>query len=202
MSRPWERSVARADRCKKRFLKQSEGRGEGKMSRKQARYRMGPRDSSREQVKRGIKLAWSSSPGPPQGVQSRWHVYHARSRVSCHALHVLGVALESASFVRFHVTGDTMPRYVPLCFLISISSSRPSSRGLVPSTNAAFPRSVRISSAIVKPGDVRPVSSIGDLLNPPIKIVLGRGDRSFVIIATNKSRQLRNLGLERGPGFL
>lgn len=87
MSRPWERSVARADRCKKRFLKQSEGRGEGKMSRKQARYRMGPRDSSREQVKRGIKLAWSSSPGPPQGVQSRWHVYHARSRVSCHALH-------------------------------------------------------------------------------------------------------------------
>lgn len=115
---------------------------------------------------------------------------------------LLGVALESASFVRFHVTGDTMPRYVPLCFLISISSSRPSSRGLVPSTNAAFPRSVRISSAIVKPGDVRPVSSIGDLLNPAIKIVLGRGDRSFVIIATNKSRQLRNLGLERGPGFL
>lgn len=56
---------------KKRFLKESEGRGEGKMSRKQARYRMGPRDSSREQVKRGIKLAWSSSPGPPQGVQSR-----------------------------------------------------------------------------------------------------------------------------------
>lgn len=80
------RGQAWTDRCKKEFRKQAR-RKKAKILWKASP--ISPRSAGwlEETGKTGHQTRLALLLGPLQGVQSRWHVYHARSRDSCHALH-------------------------------------------------------------------------------------------------------------------
>lgn len=154
----------------------------------------GPQGSSREQVKRGIKLAWFSSLALYRGSShaDMFITLVPETRAMRYTRRTLRVMLASISFVRFHVTGDTMPRYVSSSIFHSPSTWR--TCGFVSSKRKCM-HFLEVNVRSIDPPRKDRSHTYEYFLDSFRIAILVRAvknrsrcnDGSFVIIATNKS---------------